>query len=182
MEVAERVRQDRILAIPQSEREERIRLIQTYWTALNSGDLKTFETLLAPDAVIHYPGQHSLSGDYRTTADIVGLYRHLTQFITEGVFKGEVLDIVLGEVYTAVVIKYDIKLPIKTVQGRAMGLFVIENGKIKEYWLHEWDQVLINRIFRLDALSRPIMNLFKKGPKIPRPRPQPSKATAPTHV
>jgi ketosteroid isomerase-like protein len=164
MTVAELTRQERILGVPDSVRNERIQLIQTYWTALNSGDLKTFETLLAPDAIIHYPGQHSRSGDYRTTADILGLYSYLTQFIKEGVFQGEVLDIMVGEVYTAVVLKYDIKLPVKTIAGRAIGLFIIERGKIKEYWLHEWNQVMINRIFRLDRIFRPIMKLFRSSP------------------
>ena len=164
METTERVREERILGLPDSVRQERIRLIQTYWTALTTGDLKTFETLLAPDAVIHYPGNHSLSGDYKTTAEIVGLYRHLTQFIAEGVFNGEVLDIMVGEIYTAVVLRYDLKLPLKTIPGRAVGLFIIEKGKIKEYWLHEWDQVMINRIFMIDGFVRPVMNLFKSSP------------------
>jgi ketosteroid isomerase-like protein len=182
MEMAERTREERILGLPDPVRHERIQLIQKYWTALNTGDLETFETLLAPDAVIHYPGNHSLSGDYRTTADIVDLYRHLTQFIAEGVFHGEVLDIMVGEVYTAVVLRYDIKLPIKTLAGRAIGLFVIEQGKIKEYWLHEWDQVLINTIFRLDRLARPLKNLVAGGSVVPRPRPVESTATTPTHT
>src|SRR5689334_1274624 len=102
---AERSRVDTILGVPESVRRERINLILTYWKALNTGDLALFETLLAPDAVIHYPGQHSLSGDYRTTKEIVGLYRHLCQFIAEGVFSGEPLDIMVGETYTAVVLK-----------------------------------------------------------------------------
>ena len=74
-----------------------------------SGDMVTFRTLLAPDAVIHYPGQNYMSGDYTTTDSIVALYTQLTQFVQDGVFVGEVLDIMCGEVYTAVVIKYDIK-------------------------------------------------------------------------
>lgn len=180
--LAERSREERILGVDDDVRLERINLIQKYWTALNTGDLETFETLLAPDAVIHYPGQHSLSGDYRTTADIVGLYRHLSQFIKEGVFNGEVLDIMVGEVFTAVVLRYDLKLPITTVAGRAIGLFLIEKGKIKEYWLHEWDQVMINRIFRLDGLARPIMNLVNSGPSVPKPHPEESHATTPTHT
>lgn len=39
--------------------QERIRVIQTYWKALMTGDMKLFETLLADDVVVHYPGQHS---------------------------------------------------------------------------------------------------------------------------
>ena len=182
METQDRVRQDKILGVSEDVRRQRIQLIQTYWTALNTRDFDTFRTLLAPDCVIHYPGQHALSGDYRTTEDIVGLYRHLSHFLEDDVFHGEVLDIMVGEVYTAVVLRYDIKLPIKTLHGRAIGLFVIVEGKIKEYWLHEWDQVMINRIFRLDNLSRPIVNLVTKGTPGERPHPEESHATAPTHT
>jgi ketosteroid isomerase-like protein len=168
MEVAERVQQERILGLPENVRQQRIQLIQTYWKALNTGDLKTFETLLAPDAVIHYPGNHYLSGDYRTTKDIVGLYTTLYQFIVDGVFQGEVLDILVGEKYTSVVLRYNLALPHKTIPGRAVGMFIIENGKIKEYWLHEWDQVMINGVFRMAKWFKPFARFFKK-PASPRP-------------
>ncbi len=138
-------------------------LIYTYWDALMSGDLETFRGLLAPDAVIHYPGQNYLSGDYTTTDAIVDLYRQLTEFVQQGVFVGSVLDVMVGEVYTAVVIKYDLKLPVKTLAGRAVGLFILEDGKIKEYWLHEWNQVMINRVFRASHLVKPIVDHLPKG-------------------
>jgi ketosteroid isomerase-like protein len=150
------------VAVSESVRQQRVDLIGTYWKVLTTGDLDTFRTLLAPDAVFHYPGNHSLSRDYTTTDDIVGLYRQLSEFIEQGVFHGELLDIVVGETYTAAVLKYDLKLPGKTIPGRAVGLFIIENGKIKEYWLHEWDQVMINRVFRLSSFLKPLMRLAKK--------------------
>ena len=95
------------------DRQARIDLIKTYWDALMSADLVTFRSLLAPDAVIHYPGQNYLSGDYTTTDDIVELYRQLCQFIQDGVFVGEVLDITVGDKYTTVILKYDLHLPVK---------------------------------------------------------------------
>ncbi len=153
------------------DREARIDLIRTYWDALMSADLETFRSLLAPDAVIHYPGQNYLSGDYTTTDDIVELYRQLCEFIQEGVFVGEVLDITLGEKYTTVILKYDLNLPVKVLHGRATGLFLLdESYRIKEYWLHEWDQVMMNRMLRATHLTKPLMgpakgllNRFTKG-------------------
>jgi hypothetical protein len=152
------------------DRQARIDLIRTYWDALMSADLVKFRELLAPDAVIHYPGQNFLSGDYTTTDDIVELYRTLTGFITEGTFTGQVLDITTGEQYTTVILKYQLHLPIKTIDGRATGLFLLdENYKIKEYWLHEWNQVMINRVLRATWASKPFMPLVnrftKKGKK-----------------
>jgi ketosteroid isomerase-like protein len=150
------------MAITEQDREQRIGVIKEYWDALMAADMPRFRKLLAPDAVIHYPGQHYLSGDYRTNDDIVGLYTRLTQFIKDGVFVGEVLDIMLGEVHTAVVIRYEIRMPIKTLKGRAIGLFRLEDGKIKEYWLHEWNQHMINWVFRSSRWFGWVMKLLPK--------------------
>jgi ketosteroid isomerase-like protein len=153
----------------EQDRQARIDLIKTYWDALMSADLVTYRTLLAPDAVIHYPGQNFLSGDYTTTDDIVELYRTLTGFVTQGTFTGQVLDITTGEQYTTVILKYQLHLPMKTVDGRATGLFLLdENYKIKEYWLHEWNQVMINRVLRATWACKPFMplvNRIKRGKK-----------------
>ncbi len=149
------------------DRQARIDLIKTYWDALMAADMEAFRTLLAPDAVIHYPGQNYLSGDYKTTDDIVELYRKLSKFITDGFFKGEVLDITVGEIYTTVILKYELHTPMKVLPGRATGVFILdENYLIKEYWLHEWNQVMINRVLRASHLSEPVMGLvhrFEKG-------------------
>jgi hypothetical protein len=150
----------------EQDRQARIDLIKRYWDALMSADLVTFRSLLAPGAVIHYPGQNFLSGDYTTTDDIVGLYQTLTGFITEGTFTGQVLDITTGSTYTTVILTYQLHLPMRTIDGRATGLFLLdENYLIKEYWLHEWNQVMINRVLRATWASKPFMgivNRFKK--------------------
>jgi ketosteroid isomerase-like protein len=154
-----------IVALTEQVREQNIEVIKTYWDALISGDIARFETLLADDVLVHYPGNHYLSGDYRGKKEVVGLYRQLTQWALDGIFVGEVLDILVGDLYTSVVLKYDLKLPHKTIPGRAIGLFHLVDGKIKEYWLHEWDQLMINRVFRLGRIFRPVQGLFagKKG-------------------
>lgn len=151
------------MTITEADRAQRITVIQTYWDALMAGDMTTFRSLLAPDAVIHYPGRHHLSGDYTTNDDIVGLYTKLTRFIQDGVFVGRVLDVMLGEVHTAVVIEYDLRMPFKTQHGRAIGLFILEDGLIKEYWLHEWDQHMINWVFRSSRWFGWLAPLFRKG-------------------
>jgi hypothetical protein len=150
----------------EKDRQARIDLIKTYWAALMSADLVTFRSLLAPDAVIHYPGQNYLSGDYTTTDDIVDLYRQLTQFIKDGVFVGEVLDITVGELYTTVILKYELHLPMRILHGRATGLFLLdENYKIKEYWLHEWNQMMINGVLWATWASKPAMALVGRAKK-----------------
>jgi hypothetical protein len=150
----------------EEDREARFDVIRTYWKVLMAADMVEFRKLLAPGAVIHYPGQNYMSGDYRTTDDIVGLYTKLTQFIKDGVFVGEVLDITAGEIYTSVVIRYEIRMPIKTLKGRAIGLFILdENLLIKEYWLHEWNQHMINWVFRSSKWFGWMMPLFRRKKK-----------------
>jgi hypothetical protein len=145
------------------DRQARIGLIKTYWDALMSADMETFRSLLAPDAVIHYPGRNYLSGDYRTTDEIVELYRKLSKFITDGFFTGEILDITVGEIYTTVILKYELHTPLKVLPGRATGLFILdENNLIKEYWLHEWNQVMINRVLRASHISEPVIGLVHR--------------------
>lgn len=150
----------------EEDRAARINLIRTYWDVLMAADMVAFRKLLAPDAVIHYPGQNHMSGDYKTTDDIVGLYTQLTQFIKDGVFVGEVLDITTGDVFTTVILKYEIRMPIKTLPGRATGIFILdENYLIKEYWLHEWNQQMINWVFRSSRWFGWTMKLIPKKNK-----------------
>lgn len=150
------------MTVTQEDRAAREAVIREYWDALMAADMTRFQALLAPDAIIHYPGQNHMSGDYTTTESIVGLYRQLTKFISDGVFVGEVLDITTGEVYTSVVLKYELRMPIKTLHGRAIGLFDLQDGLIKEYWLHEWNQNMINWVFRSSRWFGWLMPLFRK--------------------
>lgn len=143
-------------------RERNRQVLQTYWNALMSSDLDTFATLLRDDTLIHYPGNHFLSGDYRGPEEVIGLYRRLTQFIRDGIFVAELLDVLVGDVYCAAVLKYELHLPIRKIPGRATGIFHLEDGKIKEYWLHEWDQVMINRVMRLAQFTQPLMERFAR--------------------
>jgi hypothetical protein len=165
---------DRLGLDVEKDRQVRIDVVTAWWDALMSADMVAFRSMLAPDAVIHYPGQNPLSGTYATTDDIVDLYTTLTRFVTEGTFTGELLDITTGSEYTTMILKYQLHLPIKTLDGRATGLFLLdENYQVKEYWLHEWNQVMINRVLRATRVSQlaakpfvGIVNMFtKKGEK-----------------
>ena len=47
--------------------------------------------------------------------------------------------------------------------GRATGLFILdESYLIKEYWLHEWNQVMINRVLRASHISEPVMGFVHR--------------------
>lgn len=72
------------MTVAQDDRQVRINVIREYWDTLMQRDMKRFEALLADDVLIHYPGQHYLSGDYRGKKDVVGLYARLTENVEQG--------------------------------------------------------------------------------------------------
>ena len=122
-------------------------VLAAYWKALTSGHVEEFAPLVHDDAVFHYPGNHVLSGDYHGKAAVVGLYTNLIK-LSGDKFHGTLHEVVVGEEFTVAILSYRLNLLAgRSLPGRACGLFRIQDGKIREYWLFEWDQVMINDVF-----------------------------------
>jgi ketosteroid isomerase-like protein len=136
-------------------------LLHTYWKALTTGHVEDFAPLVHEDAHFHYPGNHFLSGDYHGKQAVVGLYTNLIK-VSGGRFEGVLHDVAVGEEFTVAILSYRLRLlPERSLPGRACGLFRIVDGKIKEYWLFEWDQLMINDVFR--SIGAPVI-WRRRGP------------------
>jgi hypothetical protein len=124
-----------------------------YWNSLMTGDMETFATLVDDHCVVHYPGNHFLSGDHVGKAAIIDLYSKLYRIgIQQGTFVGEFHDAVTSDDHACALIKYTMELGHnQRITGEAIGVFHIENGKMVEYWLLERDQKMINDIFALSG-------------------------------
>jgi ketosteroid isomerase-like protein len=133
--------------------QEKLDFLETYWNALMTGDFDTFATIVADDCVVHYPGNHFLSGDHVGKADILDLYKKLYAIgIKQGTFIGEFHDGVFSDDHACALIKYTLVLGGgQQLTGEAIGVFHIENGQMVEYWLLERDQKMINDIFKLSG-------------------------------
>ena len=128
-------------------------VLKQYWEATITGNIPLLRPIIADDAVFHYPGQHYLSGNYRGVEEVAGLYTRVTSLGQE-LFEGKLRAIfsTADHSYNAVTLTYRIKvIGNKWVPGRATGVFRISGGKIHEYWLHEWDQQMINDIWWASA-------------------------------
>jgi ketosteroid isomerase-like protein len=132
---------------------EKQRFLETYWNSLMSGDMETFKTLVDERCVVHYPGNHFLSGDHVGTAAIVDLYSKLYRIgIQQGTFIGELHDALTSDDHAIALVKYKIELGHgQRIHGDAIGVMHVENGKMVEYWLLERDQKMINDIFALSG-------------------------------
>lgn len=126
-----------------------LEVLQKYWDATTTGDIEALRTLIADDAVFHYPGQHYISGDYRGPDEVANLYKTVTG-LGKGMFEGRLHDVAVSQqsIYTLPILSYRLKIFAgRTLPGRACGLLRISNGKIREYWLFEWDQAMINDVW-----------------------------------
>jgi ketosteroid isomerase-like protein len=127
--------------------------IQRYWNCLIEGDMDAFAPLVHENCVVHYPGNHFLSGDHVGREAIVRLYGDLYKIgIEQGTFIGEWHDTVTSDDHACALIKYTIELGGgQRITGEAVGVFHLEDGQMIEYWLLERDQKMINDIFALSG-------------------------------
>ena len=142
-----------ISAATDSRRQEQLDFMAEYWRCLMEGDMEAFGQLVAEHCVVHYPGNHFLSGDHVGRAAILDLYSKLYKLgIEQGTFIGEFHDATTSDDHACALVKYRIVLgPGMEIPGEAIGVFHIENGQMVEYWLLERDQRMINDIVRLSG-------------------------------
>src|SRR3954452_4752878 len=129
--------------------QEQQEFLGKYWRSLMEGpDWETFASIVGENCVVHYPGNHFLSGDHVGRAAVVRLYQNLTKLGPDtGTFIGELHDTVYSDTHCCALVKYTIVVdPIGKIDGDAVGVFHIENGQMVEYWLLERDQKMINDI------------------------------------
>src|SRR3954452_1506283 len=90
--------------------QEQKEFLGKYWRSLMEGpDWETFESIVAENCVVHYPGNHFLSGDYHGRAAIVDLYSKLYRIgIQQGTFIGEFHDAATSDDHACALIKYEI--------------------------------------------------------------------------
>jgi ketosteroid isomerase-like protein len=141
---------DTLAADPHQDKRE---FLEKYWTALTTGDIDSFAPMVAEDCVVHYPGNHFLSGDHVGRAAILELYRKLYKIgIEPGTFIGEFHDGVYSDDHMCALVKYTMELGMgQRLTGEAVGVFHFANGQMTEYWLLERDQKMINDIVRMSG-------------------------------
>jgi SnoaL-like domain len=137
----------------ETRRQEQLDFLSKYWNCLMVGDMEAFAPLVGENCIVHYPGNHFLSGDYVGRKAIVELYSKLYKLgIEQGTFIGEFHDATTSDDHACALIKYRIVLgPNIEIPGEAIGVFHIENGQMVEYWLLERDQKMINDIVRISG-------------------------------
>ena len=137
----------------EARKQEQLEFLGKYWNSLMENDMETFSTLVGQNCVVHYPGNHFLSGDHVGHAAILDLYKKLYKLgLEQGTFIGELHDAVTSDDHACALVKYRIVVGKgMEIPGEAIGVFHIENGQMVEYWLLERDQKMINDIMKISG-------------------------------
>jgi ketosteroid isomerase-like protein len=133
--------------------QDKLDFLGKYWDSLMKGDMEAFATLVHDDCLVHYPGNHFLAGDHRGKRAVVELYSKLYRIgIEQGTFIGEFHDGVTSDDHCCALVKYTIVLGAgQKLTGEAIGVFHLEGGQMREYWLLERDQKMINDIVAISG-------------------------------
>jgi SnoaL-like domain len=137
----------------EARKQEQLEFLGKYWNSLMSNDMETFASIVGEHCVVHYPGNHFLSGDHVGRAAILELYKKLYKLgLEQGTFIGELHDAVTSDDHACALVKYRIVVGKgMEIPGEAIGVFHIADGQMVEYWLLERDQKMINDIMRISG-------------------------------
>ena len=121
-------------------------LLKAHIDALARGDLPEAMSFYTDDAVFHYPGRNPLSGDYRGKDEVLGLLGRAFE-LTDGSFRPEVHDILVGDDHVAALTIVHAARAGMPVEWQSVDLYHVRDGKITEHWVHEVDQELVDRFW-----------------------------------
>ncbi|RFS86294.1 nuclear transport factor 2 family protein [Actinomadura spongiicola] len=111
-----------------------VSLLKDGYTAFAKGDMTFIRDLLAENVVHRVPGRGPLCGEYRTPEEVLGFYVRLFE-LSGGTFRAEPYAVMANEEYGAALVQTYAERPGRPGQvldGRAVDLFRIEDGKITE--------------------------------------------------
>lgn len=129
-----------------------LRIVQTYFDSLASGDLATLGSLLADDVVWHQPGSGALSGVHSGKAAVFELFGRFMA-ISEGSFRIDSVSSLManGDLVTAVLHFSAKGSDGASISMNGVDLMRIEGGRIQEVFLFSEDQESEDRFWGRDV-------------------------------
>ncbi|MFT3809486.1 MAG: nuclear transport factor 2 family protein [Micropepsaceae bacterium] len=119
-------------------------VIARYAAAWAAGDFQSLFALYADDFVLHYGGAHRLSGTH------VGKDAALTAMGAFSAATGRqlvaVVDTMAGENRAAQIVRERMTTPEGAVEVERVFVYRIEGGLMRECWLYDRDQALIDAL------------------------------------
>jgi ketosteroid isomerase-like protein len=129
------------LLLVEAGRHSAVDLIRRYFDAVRTDHSQTV-ALYAPDATLHYVGRHVLGGVYHGPQEILDLFRRSRE-----AFRGtqllELHDVVAGDRHAVALLKGSADRGGKHLEWQRVVVFHVQDGLIREQWIHDSDQHVI---------------------------------------
>jgi ketosteroid isomerase-like protein len=113
-------------------------LVRRGYAAFQSGDMATLNELFADDIVWHAPGRNQLSGDFRGSEAVLGVFQKTFE-LTGGSFKLDIHDVLANDTHAVVLVHAAAQRDGKTLDDNSVQVFHISEGKVTEEWLYPGD-------------------------------------------
>ncbi|HEV8489133.1 MAG TPA: nuclear transport factor 2 family protein [Candidatus Limnocylindrales bacterium] len=108
-------------------------LLDTFFRAIEQGNLAAIVPLLAERVAIHVGGRGPLAGDYHGRTDALDLYGRFARLTGPG-FTFPPHDALVDDQFI-IVLPRDARW---RTAGKGMDVYRIEDGKIAEIWVTQW--------------------------------------------
>jgi ketosteroid isomerase-like protein len=129
-----------------------IELMQRYSAALTAGKAVEVLPFYAEDLVLHIPGRSPHAGTFRGQDAVLAYYTRVFRD-TDGNFQPlGVDDILASDTHAASLVRWKVERDGRSLLIDRVVVYRIEDGKIAEIWVHDWDQYAYDELFA-DASS-----------------------------
>ncbi len=124
-----------------------IELLRRYSEVLTKGQAAEVLPFFSDDLQLHIPGRSPHAGTFRGPDAVLAYYTRIFQD-TEGHFENlGIDDIMASDTHAASLVRWRVHRGDRTLDIDRVVVYRIEDGKIAEIWVRDWDQYGYDELF-----------------------------------
>jgi ketosteroid isomerase-like protein len=133
-----------------------IEFMRRYSETLTAGKAADVLPFFAEDLVLHIPGRSPHAGTFRGQDAVLSYYTRVFRD-TAGAFQPlGVDDILASDTHAASLVRWKVERSGRELLIDRVVIYRIENGKIAEIWVRDWDQYAYDDLFADAAVEAPV--------------------------
>ena len=124
-----------------------IELLRRYSATLTAARAAEILPFFTEDCVLHIPGRSPHAGSYRGQDAVLAYYTRIFQD-TAGKFENlGIDDIMASDTHAASLVHWRVTRGDRTIDIDRVVVYRIDDGKIAEIWVRDWDQYAYDELF-----------------------------------